>query len=90
MAFGRVHLLWWAEGASQEPADSAVMEAIDRMRGLVRALSGWMLVEHCPLPVKRQIDVWGEAPPGMEIMRRIKEQFDPLGILNPGRFVGRL
>jgi glycolate oxidase FAD binding subunit len=90
VAFGRVHLLWWTEGASQGPADSPVMAAIDRARGLARALNGWMLVEHCPLAVKRQIDVWGEASPGMEIMRRIKAQFDPLGILNPGRLVGKL
>ncbi|MEK7814685.1 MAG: FAD-binding oxidoreductase, partial [Chloroflexota bacterium] len=53
VAFGRVHLLWWAEGASEGPDERAVMEAIHRMRGSARGLSGWMLVEHCPLPVKR-------------------------------------
>lgn len=90
VAFGRVHLLWWTEGANQGPADSAVMAAVHSVRDLARALKGWMLVEHCPLAVKRRIDVWGEAPSGMEVMRRIKEQFDPLGILNPGRLVGRL
>jgi glycolate oxidase FAD binding subunit len=90
VAFGRVHLLRWTEGANQGPADPAVMAAVHTVRDLASALNGWMVVEHCPLAVKRQIDVWGEAPPGMEIMRRIKAQFDPLGILNPGRFVGRL
>ena len=42
------------------------------------------------LSLKRQIDVWGDQPGGMDIMRRIKQMFDPLGILSPGRFVGRL
>ena len=33
-------------------------------------------------------DAWGEAGPAVRVMRRIKERFDPHGILNPGRFVG--
>jgi glycolate oxidase FAD binding subunit len=36
------------------------------------------------------MDVWGETPAGFEIMRRLKERFDPDGILSPGRFVGGL
>ena len=49
---------------------------------------GSAIVERCPAAVKRNIDVWGDSPQGIEIMRRIKEKFDPSGILNPGRFVG--
>jgi glycolate oxidase FAD binding subunit len=30
---------------------------------------------------------WGAPPPGMDLMRRIKEEFDPLGMLNRGRYV---
>jgi glycolate oxidase FAD binding subunit len=25
---------------------------------------------------------------GLDLMRRVKEQFDPTGVLSPGRFVG--
>jgi len=28
------------------------------------------------------------SPPGVSLMREIKRQFDPKGILNPGRFLG--
>ena len=30
---------------------------------------------------------WGAPPPSLELMRRIKREFDPLNILNPGRYV---
>ena len=30
---------------------------------------------------------WGVAPPGLELMQRIKNEFDPLRILNRGRYV---
>jgi glycolate dehydrogenase FAD-binding subunit len=30
---------------------------------------------------------WGTPPPGMELMRRIKAEFDPAGMLNQGRYV---
>jgi glycolate oxidase FAD binding subunit len=34
-----------------------------------------------------QVSRWGTAPPGLELMRRIKHEFDPLRILNRGRYV---
>ncbi|MDW8214473.1 MAG: FAD-binding oxidoreductase [Roseiflexaceae bacterium] len=30
---------------------------------------------------------WGAPPQGVEVMRRIREEFDPLRLLNPGRFL---
>ncbi|MGB9752528.1 MAG: FAD-binding oxidoreductase [Roseiflexus castenholzii] len=30
---------------------------------------------------------WGAPPQGIEVMRRIREEFDPLRLLNPGRFL---
>ncbi|HIO63132.1 MAG TPA: FAD-binding oxidoreductase, partial [Dehalococcoidia bacterium] len=40
--------------------------------------------------LKSEFDVWGEAGDSIEIMRRMKQQYDPKGILNPGRFIGRI
>jgi glycolate oxidase FAD binding subunit len=31
---------------------------------------------------------WGQAPPGLELMRALKRRFDPRGSLQPGRYVG--
>jgi glycolate oxidase FAD binding subunit len=33
---------------------------------------------------------WGASPAGLELMRRIKDEFDPLGMLNQGRLVAGL
>ncbi len=33
-------------------------------------------------------DAWGDMGPALALMKRIKERFDPKGVLNPGRFVG--
>ena len=35
-----------------------------------------------------QLDVWGSPGDALPLMRAVKEQFDPKGTLNPGRFVG--
>ncbi len=51
------------------------------------------VVEDAPPDVKRGIDVFGPQPePSVAggLMRSIKAQLDPNGVLSPGRFVGRL
>ena len=39
---------------------------------------------------KRGIDVFGDVPPSVALMRAVKAEFDPNRVLSPGRFVGRL
>jgi FAD/FMN-containing dehydrogenase len=48
------------------------------------------VVEAAPPGVKNGIDVFGAAPPSLALMRRLKAELDPNGVLSPGRFVGRL
>jgi glycolate oxidase FAD binding subunit len=38
--------------------------------------------------VKSRIDIWGDAGGQAGVFRGLKEQFDPKGLLNPGRFAG--
>jgi glycolate oxidase FAD binding subunit len=35
-----------------------------------------------------KLDVWGSPGDALPLMRAVKQQFDPKGTLNPGRFVG--
>ncbi len=40
--------------------------------------------------LKSRVDIWGPLGDGLAVMRAIKRQFDPNGILNPGRGPGGL
>ena len=35
-------------------------------------------------PDDLRADPWGPEPPGVHLMRRLRDAFDPAGILNPG------
>lgn len=49
---------------------------------------GSAIVEWGPWAIKDQLALWGEPRPDWAIMRRLKQEFDPGDMLNPGRFVG--
>ncbi|MEX0800441.1 MAG: FAD-binding oxidoreductase [Dehalococcoidia bacterium] len=63
---------------------------VERLPPIVSGLEGTLVIEACPPDLKRAIDVFGDAPPAFELMRRLKRELDPKGILSPGRFLGRL
>jgi len=61
-----------------------------RLSALATSNRGHAIVAAAPPHVKEVVDVWGPPPPSLSLMAEIKRQFDPAGILNPGRFVARL
>ena len=58
------------------------------LRERVAALGGTVVVES-PAPIGG-VDPWGPVGDAFEVMRGLKEQYDPQGVLNPGRFLGGL
>ncbi|HXR65906.1 MAG TPA: FAD-binding oxidoreductase [Ktedonobacteraceae bacterium] len=74
------------------PGDATprLIEAIAELRKHAREARGSLVVEHCPVDLKRRIDVWGEPGSNFRLMQRLKEQFDPKGTFVKGRFVGGL
>ncbi|MBI2320894.1 MAG: FAD-binding oxidoreductase, partial [Chloroflexi bacterium] len=71
-----------------EPAAGAAL--VRHLRAVATALGGWLVVERAPLALKEQVDVWGPPAGPLELMRRLKQAYDPAGIMNHGRFVGGL
>ena len=69
---------------SDDPA--AVAEAVTSLRHQSTRWSGDVVVLDAPGAVKRAVDVWGPVR-GLDLMRRVKDQFDPHHRLAPGRFV---
>jgi glycolate oxidase FAD binding subunit len=70
-----------------EPA--LLAKAIERLRAFVAADDGSVVVERGAAALRSSVDPWGPAPPpALELMRALKQQFDPRRTLNPGRFAG--
>jgi len=66
---------------------TAVDGFVRRLRGAAPAWSGSVVVLAAPPAVRSAVDSWGPVP-GLELMRRVKQRFDPDALLAPGRFVG--
>ncbi len=63
---------------------------VQRLRSEAEGQGGAMVLERASLEVKEQVEVWGSPGTDFEVMRKLKEAWDPKGVLAPGRFVGRL
>ena len=70
-------------------ATDAARSALDRLRHTCTARGGSAVVVDAPTDVKSGLDVWGPVP-ALDLMSRVKDQFDPDHRLAPGRFVGGL
>ncbi len=74
------------------PADATqrLVEAIAELRLQAQEARGSMIVERCPIDLKRRISVWGDPGSDFYMMQRLKKQFDPKGTFVKGRFMGGL
>jgi glycolate oxidase FAD binding subunit len=67
----------------------ALLSIIEALRDDSAPCECSLVLLQCAPEAKSRVDVWGPRGVGaLPLMRRIKERFDPAGILNPGRFVG--
>ena len=65
----------------------ATRDALLELRAAAVEMGGLTTFEAIPDGWRDGLDVFGTSPATQSLMREIKRKFDPLGILNPGRFV---
>ena len=73
------------------PAVSRLADVVLKSaRDVIARRAGVLVVEHAPLSLKQQTDVFGPLRGDFPIMKRLRAEFDAERTLSPGRFVGRL
>jgi glycolate oxidase FAD binding subunit len=77
--------LGWARLEAPQP--DALRRAILALRAAFERETGSLVVMQRPHGLE-SLDAWGSAGDCYPVMVRVKQQFDPRGTLNPGRFVG--
>ena len=68
----------------------AAAVTLQSLRRHVRVIEGSVTLLTADPELKRRVDPWDAPGDALPLMRRVKQQFDPTGVLNPGRFVGGL
>jgi glycolate oxidase FAD binding subunit len=68
-------------------AAAADAAEVDRLRAACIGAGGHAVVLTAPPGLRADLDMWGPVP-GLSLMRRVKDQFDPEHRFAPGRFVG--
>ena len=85
-AQGTLQINWYDR--DQESSTEQVQATIAHTLRAVHGGGGTAVVEQAPLAIKATMDVWGDTGSAIEMMRNLKQQYDPERLLNPGRFVG--
>jgi glycolate oxidase FAD binding subunit len=81
-------LVWYSTGLGwlRLGGESAKLQAaLGKLRTKIEWQDGSLVILR--QPPGSSLDAWGEVGTAKDLMRAIKKQFDPKGILNSGRFV---
>jgi glycolate dehydrogenase FAD-binding subunit len=77
-------LLWIAVPAAADAVATDAAAAV--IRSAVKAVGGHATLVRAPVPMRAAVDVFEPQDAGLAALtKRVKESFDPKGVLNPGR-----
>jgi len=79
-----------AERLTDERLENELLAGLAKVRSHCQKNAGFLTVLQAPKAVKAKLDVWGYEGNALDVMKAIKEKFDPNNQLSPGRFVGGL
>jgi len=66
---------------------SSVIDSLNSLRGFLSSIGGHLILQEAPYEIKAGVSVWGDFGSGLSIMKKIKFNFDPNNLLNPGRYI---
>jgi FAD/FMN-containing dehydrogenase len=85
---GRIRVVerWQHADNELEGSQSESVASIEELRASAQSLGGGLIIEHAPVEIRERVSVWGNFGSSAALMRQVKQQLDPDGILSPGRF----
>lgn len=84
--FGVLQIAWFAKNTSTSLGD--LERVLNDARNATHQLEGNLTIQKCQTAIKEHFDVWDTDNQPINLIQRMKSQFDPLNLLNPGRFIG--
>jgi glycolate oxidase FAD binding subunit len=72
------------------PPEAVIADALEGLRREAEGAEGSLVLQDAPTSLKAHLDAWGKPGDGLGVMQRLKAEFDPRGMCNPGRFLGGL
>jgi glycolate oxidase FAD binding subunit len=77
-----------APDGAEDSLATAIREVLQTASSAGEPARGF--VEWCPTALKSRISLWGDAREDFALMQRVKQIFDPHGVLAPGRYCAGL
>ncbi|HEX4804061.1 MAG TPA: FAD-binding oxidoreductase [Myxococcaceae bacterium] len=72
-----------------DPSDvEEASRALSQARLQLEGLGGSLVLQAAPRQIRAAVGEWGSVAAAFPVMQKMKERFDPVHRLNPGRFVG--
>ncbi|PWB47307.1 MAG: hypothetical protein C3F12_04855 [Candidatus Methylomirabilota bacterium] len=87
---GIVRLYWTGAPGPAAGDPISIAKGVEDFRSWVVRHGGSLVILSAPPAIKAVVDVWGPVGNALSLMRELKRQFDPQGLLNHGRFVGKI